>query len=385
MVRISKLPSGIIETILCLLPIQEAARTSILSKEWRYHWIKIPKLEFDEETFQVSTDGDEPSIWEQTFDETSERKEMTKRCKLFFAIYQVLLMHEGPVNEFTLCMQADNSCIEVDQIILHLSKKNTVKVLYLHLYGGPKSYRLPLSFFSLHQLTDLYLIGCVLDHQPSSNVFSSLTTLYLLEINTCGKVLLSLLSSCPILKRLTIMSDNGTIDESGDFTIVDLMECVPNFEYLCAVFSIFTCFLPLPKEPTTRLVHLKYLCMELVWLRHKYAIPFLVLLIKSFPNMEKLKLELSIDELFDESETGSSTLEDYSDAMLEHLNELEILYFSNGENELLVVKLILAKLHVLKNVRIRLWDRIREDAKLDISNVLLSFPCASPAVKIIVS
>ncbi|MFS7927915.1 putative F-box-like domain superfamily protein [Helianthus anomalus] len=34
---ISKLPSGITIAILCLLPIQEAARTSNLSKEWRYH------------------------------------------------------------------------------------------------------------------------------------------------------------------------------------------------------------------------------------------------------------------------------------------------------------------------------------------------------------
>ncbi|KAF5797374.1 putative F-box domain, leucine-rich repeat domain superfamily, F-box-like domain superfamily [Helianthus annuus] len=130
--RISKLPVGVIETILCLLPIQEAARTSILSKEWRYHWTKIPKLVFiEEDAYEVSTDGAELSELEQTFDRPSERKMMTNRCKLFYATYQVLLVHEGPINEFTLCMPVDGSCVEIDHIIRHLSKKNTVKILKL--------------------------------------------------------------------------------------------------------------------------------------------------------------------------------------------------------------------------------------------------------------
>ncbi|GJU08826.1 F-box/FBD/LRR-repeat protein-like protein [Tanacetum coccineum] len=108
--RISNVLPSIIETILCLLPIQEAARTSILSRDWRYHWIKIPNLAFIEKMFQVSTDDAELSVLQQTFDRR-ERKVMTKRCKLFYAICQVLLVHEGPIHEFTLSTNADNSCI----------------------------------------------------------------------------------------------------------------------------------------------------------------------------------------------------------------------------------------------------------------------------------
>ncbi|MFS8029610.1 putative F-box domain, leucine-rich repeat domain superfamily, F-box-like domain superfamily [Helianthus anomalus] len=44
--RITTLPRAIVETILCLLPIKEAARTSVLSREWRYKWTIIPKLAF---------------------------------------------------------------------------------------------------------------------------------------------------------------------------------------------------------------------------------------------------------------------------------------------------------------------------------------------------
>ncbi|MFS8033686.1 putative leucine-rich repeat domain superfamily [Helianthus anomalus] len=124
-------------------------------------------------SIEVSTHGAELSVLEQTFNRPSERKMMTNRCKLFYAIYQVLLVHEGPINEFTLCMPVDGSCVEIDHIIRHLSKKKTVKILKLDFNG---SYRLPVSLFSFHQLTELYLNGCVLDHQPSSIGFGSLTS-----------------------------------------------------------------------------------------------------------------------------------------------------------------------------------------------------------------
>ncbi|GKF28001.1 F-box/FBD/LRR-repeat protein-like protein, partial [Tanacetum coccineum] len=99
---ISNLPPTIIETILCLLPIQEAVRTSVLSKKWRYNWTKIPKLVFNEYTFKVST-------------KENQRKP-------FYAINQVLLLHQGPILEFTLSMDgADDGGVEMDQIITNLS------------------------------------------------------------------------------------------------------------------------------------------------------------------------------------------------------------------------------------------------------------------------
>ncbi|KAI7742919.1 hypothetical protein M8C21_008724, partial [Ambrosia artemisiifolia] len=376
--RISKLPIGVIETILCLLPIQEAARTSILSREWRHHWTKIPKLAFDEYTFEVSTYAAELSVLERTFVRRSHRKVLTTRCKLFYAIYQVLLMHQGPIHEFTLSMIADDSCVEIDHILLHLSKKNTIKILKLD-FGG--RYMLPLSLFSLHHLTDLSLSNCDLDHQPSSHVFGSLTSLHLQELQTSKKALLRLLSSCPLLERLTLMSDGGTIDDSGDSTIADLFKCVPGIEYLSFWFFVFLLFLPLPKELPTTLVHLKYLYLDGVWFRHEYAVPFLDLLIRSSPNLEKLKLVISgEDDLFDDCyvKIHSFHREDYSDFVLEHLNELEILDFSDALNELGFVKLILAKSPVLKKVRILLWDQLDKDVKLRISKIILSYPCASP-------
>ncbi|XP_076885512.1 F-box/FBD/LRR-repeat protein At1g13570-like [Bidens hawaiensis] len=389
--RISRLPIGIIESILCLIPIQEAARTSILSKEWRYHWLKIPKLEFIQDILQESTDefdgagGVEPSVLEQSFNQPSERKEMTSRCKLFYAIYQILLMHQGPIHEFGLRMHVDDSCVEIDHILLHLSKKNTVKKLKLDLY---RNYTLPSFLFSLHQLTDLYLNGCVIDNLPSFTGFSSLTTLNLQEVYISEKTLRRLLLSCPLLKRLTIASDASTIDANEDSIIANFMECLPVIEYLSVWFSFYgviisTCY---PRKVSTTLVHLKYLCVECLPFGHICSLPFLVLLIRSAPNLEKLKLEVAEDHFDDIVRfIGFSKLKTYSDISLEHLNELEITDLSDPKNGLAFVKLILAKSPVLKKVKISLWDQLNTDEKLQVSKKLLSFPCASPLVKVIIS
>ncbi|GJX19733.1 F-box/FBD/LRR-repeat protein-like protein [Tanacetum coccineum] len=382
--RISNIPPSIIETILCLLPFQEAARTSILSRGWRYHWIRIPKLVFIEDMFQVPTD--EAELLVQTYGRPSQREGMNKRCKLFYAIYQVLLMHEGPIHEFTLSMTADNSCVEIDHILHHLSKKKTIKKLTLDISWG---YKLPLSLFSMHQLTDLYLSSCVLDYQPKFDGFGRLTSLCVQELDATEKSLMHLLSKCPLLKNLGLYSSCSTIAYSDEYdsSIADLFECIPMIENLSIWFHIVLCFVKdrVPKKLPTALVHLKYLFMKTLSFMHKYGLPFLALLIRSSPKLEKLKLEF-IDEntWLEEVEIGPIAIEDYSDIWLEHLNELEMINFGNREYELDFVKLILAKSPMLKKVRIFLYKKVDEDEGLKIKEILLRSSRASPAVEIIV-
>lgn len=208
--RISNVPPGIIEIILCLMPTQEAVRTSILSREWRYRWSKLPKLVFKEEKFQVSADGAELPVVEQTDEGSSDAEKLKKRHNFLNAICKVLLMHESPLHEFTLSMLPDeryfigDKCPELDNIIYHLSKKNTVKKLKFDFEFG--AYRLPLSLFSFHHLTDLCLKGCEFVHQPTFNGFRSLTSLSFKFIYISKKSLLCFLSTCPLLKTLTLVS-----------------------------------------------------------------------------------------------------------------------------------------------------------------------------------
>nr|GFA50442.1 hypothetical protein [Tanacetum cinerariifolium] len=68
--KYSNLPQNIIENILCLVPIKNAVRTSILSRNWRYNWVTIPKLVFSEKDIFDRT----------TFEE--EREELSRRLSL---------------------------------------------------------------------------------------------------------------------------------------------------------------------------------------------------------------------------------------------------------------------------------------------------------------
>ncbi|GKC66605.1 F-box/FBD/LRR-repeat protein-like protein, partial [Tanacetum coccineum] len=105
----------------------------------------------------------------------------------------------------------------------------------------------------------------------------------------------------------------------------------------------------------TALVHLKYVYVDYMCFLDKYGhygLPFVALLIRSSPNLEKLKLQ--------------------------------ILNFSNEKEELDFVKLILAKSPVLKKVKLILREEIEKDEELQITRVLLQSPRASPLVKIVV-
>ncbi|KAF7123283.1 hypothetical protein RHSIM_Rhsim12G0067500 [Rhododendron simsii] len=44
---ISHVPGNILDKILMCLPLQDAVRTSILSRKWRYAWVKLPQLLYD--------------------------------------------------------------------------------------------------------------------------------------------------------------------------------------------------------------------------------------------------------------------------------------------------------------------------------------------------
>ncbi|GJX41585.1 F-box/FBD/LRR-repeat protein-like protein [Tanacetum coccineum] len=365
--RLSELPLNIIETILCLVPIREAGRTSILSKEWRYRWTKIPKLVFDVKTFQVSTvDGAELSIQEQKQLEANEWQNTNN--KLIYAAGQVLLMHDGPIHEFTLSLLQFKHCIEIDHIITHLSRRTSIKKLTLDFqFAG---YMLPTSVFSFHQLTHLCLIGGCVDHEPTFNEFGSLESLILRGIYISDITLQHLLSRCPLVKTLHLdipssyITISGSNDGSNDGpTITELLECLPMIETLSLWFPVFDVFedVKVPRELPTPLFHLKYLDIYNVFFTNKHEL-IIAFLYQKLPNCEKLK--------------------EYDDGVL-HLNELEIYDFVYNKIRLDFVKFILARARVLKKVRLSLEYDCR-DERFRIIKVLLGYSRASPEPAIII-
>ncbi|KAK9078401.1 hypothetical protein SSX86_002458 [Deinandra increscens subsp. villosa] len=361
--RITTLPESITETILCLLPIEDAARTSILSREWRYKWTKIPKLVF------YSSGEFERTSEKTASDIQMARKNMDERCKLFYVVYQVLLLHQGPIHEFTLIMDADRHCFEIDQIILYLSRNHAIKKLQLG-FAERAFYKLPLSAFSLHQLTDLDLSQIVLDHQPIFGGFPNLRSLELHCVYSSTKALLHLLSNFPSLTRFTVYNDRS-IGGQKDCTIIELFECLPAIEHLDTNAVSFLEMLVLdsiPKELPTLLIHLKYICLQEVWLFDD-GLRFLAALIKCSPNLETITLLAPEEKESYDNMIWSSILEEYSDVCLEYLNELVIGFNIYFKPELEFVKFILARSPKLKKVRIScLVDTDQE--KFEILNAL---------------
>ncbi|XP_076933302.1 F-box/FBD/LRR-repeat protein At1g13570-like [Bidens hawaiensis] len=346
---ISKLPQPIIESILCLLSIDEAVRTSILSRDWRYKWTTIPKLAFHEHILF---------------------KRMTT------AIHQVLLMRQAPIQEFTFSMDADDPRGEIDQIIFQLSRNHPVKKLTLEVRKS-YSYKLPLSLFSMHHLIELNLDCCDLVHQPIFNGFGSLASLSLVEVNMSKLTLQHLLSKCPSLKRLhlSIFGDDILGDEIS--SIMELFKCLPVIEHLTTLGSISHLLLQdsVPQELSISLIHLKYFCMGQLDFGGGFGLPFVCVLIKCSPNLEKIKLEDFGDECYAKMELNM--LEKYSVVWLEHLNELEIEYVDNSMLLIEFVKSIMVRSPKLKKVILR-HLRIDKNEEFKMLKVLLHAPHASP-------
>ncbi|KAI7724944.1 hypothetical protein M8C21_005497 [Ambrosia artemisiifolia] len=365
--RISILPQPILETILCFLPTKQAARTSILSREWRYKWTTIPKLEFSHTDYCVS-------VSEQTSDIASTRRNINARCVSCYDLHQILLLRQATINELKLILPEDD-CLELDQIILHLSRNHAVKKL--ELFGWDLTsrwYKLPISVFSFHHVTDLELCCVDIDHPPIFNGFGSLRNLCLRSVGISTKTLLHLLSNCPSLKSLSLFT--SVMDFDDKCTVIELFKCLPVIEHLNTWLHVYWWLVvdSVQQELPTSLIHLKSFCFEEICCVDGYGLAFLLVLIRCSPNLEKIKLENESDHY----KECSIVWEEYSDVWLEHLNEVEIGCFSNTKREMEFVKFILARSPKLKKLSI--YSIVRRNQESKMLKALLQAPRVSPVV-----
>ncbi|CAL1392417.1 unnamed protein product [Linum trigynum] len=188
---ISNLPVEVIELILNFLPIKDAARTSVLSRDWRHHWRSIPRLVFD---------GDFASLRSRkSWSRSNLRQLMT-------SIYQALQVHDGPITEFVLAIPRLTTYAKIDHILRYLSSKGVLK-LELH-FDDVELFELEIrsSLFSAVQLTSLKLDGCNLKPPSWFEGFSKLTVLELKMAAVLPEFFESFLPKCPLLEELKILN-----------------------------------------------------------------------------------------------------------------------------------------------------------------------------------
>ncbi|KAJ0612912.1 putative F-box domain, leucine-rich repeat domain superfamily, F-box-like domain superfamily [Helianthus annuus] len=327
---ISNLPQPIIEIILCLLPTKEAVRTSILSREWKYHWTTIPKLAFIEDAVKASRDDDG----------LKERLSIEK-------LNQVISMHQGPIHEFSLSMHAkDPPCVEFDHIMDNFLSRNN------------------------NTLTKLTLDMC----------YGRLTYLYMGNVIISKRMLILFLSSCPLLTIVTLNANVGSLPTAGDFTLIELFGCLPVIENLSICLRMMTDFAQgrVPNKLPIALVHLKCLCIRDACAPNQGdRIPCLLFLMRSCPNLEKLKLKIYHSLRF-------RSWTNHSDMWFAHLNELEIEFWARRHFMMNLLPHMLAKSPVLKMVKILLRYKVSKDEESDMVRRYSAYAHASPVVEITV-
>ncbi|KAK9078399.1 hypothetical protein SSX86_002456 [Deinandra increscens subsp. villosa] len=130
-----------------------------------------------------------------------------------------------------------------------------------------------------------------------------------------------------------------------------------------------------PKELPTSLFHLKHVSLKEMRLVDD-GLRFLFALMKCSPNLEKVSLELNYDWCY-KMKICSGIFEEYSDVSLEHLKELDIVWFWNLKPEMDFLKFVLARSPKLKKVCLLFMaDSVEEE--LEMQRVLLRAPRASP-------
>ncbi|XP_076909398.1 F-box/FBD/LRR-repeat protein At1g13570-like [Bidens hawaiensis] len=337
-------------------------------------------------TFHVSTADDPLTPLEVTYGNVlSHRRGMTGRSKLFSAIYQILLNREAPLVEFTLNIPTDATCVEVDQAIAYLSKQKTLKKLTL---VTPGEYRLPLSLFSLDQLTYLHLSLCDLVRVPEDfGGFLCLKTLVMEDVFASKSRLLLLLSRCPSLESLTVNTDAIVDDDNSTLTM--LFQSFFMVENMSVYLSAIECFTEggVPHVLPAPLINLKYVCINSMDFRRMQGLPFLLFLLRSSPKLEKFKLQIlelpvNVDGESESSFSFTHDDDDFPEIWLENLQVFEVYYLYNKKPDIEFIQFIMVRSPMLNKLKIILWEELSLEEELEISHIVLGSARASPLLEI---
>ncbi|XP_052178165.1 F-box protein At1g60400 isoform X1 [Diospyros lotus] len=201
--RISNLPQPITHHIMSFLPTKDAARSSVLSKRWRYLWVSFPILDFDQSDFEM---------------DLSQSVDAFKIQDLFLTYLENYIQHRESVvkiDKFRLraevFLQADSRINSV----IDWALEHGVKQLDLDLINqNCLPYNWPNSLCPKESVTSLKLGTFNLDLHDLLLVFPSLQEL--------------VLRGCKVLKDIECLGANLktlALDECEGFRSIKIESC----------------------------------------------------------------------------------------------------------------------------------------------------------------
>ncbi|KAJ0683247.1 putative F-box domain, FBD domain, leucine-rich repeat domain superfamily [Helianthus annuus] len=186
---ISSMPDSVVTNILQRLPLQDAVRTGILSRNWRFKWTMLSQLIFDTNFFA--------HLIERTGENT------------FGLIISRLLLHLNSTITKSVLVLPLLDVVDIHHLILFLSEKG-IKDLTLTNWCKPQV-KMPTHLFSCLELKHLNISGCCFNPPPSFRGFPNLLSLELCNVQFGGD-LGEFLAQCPLLESL----DLGYLSYTGN-------------------------------------------------------------------------------------------------------------------------------------------------------------------------
>ncbi|XP_069152482.1 F-box/FBD/LRR-repeat protein At1g13570-like [Solanum lycopersicum] len=389
------------------MPCKDAVRTSVLSKKWRYHWCRRTELTLDE------------SLW--------NREDLNPTVRFREIINQILTLHEGPITKFTLDIVHLKRSPEIDNFILFL--RNHIQHLVLHLPLGIQ-YTVPSTLFTCSQLRHLNLHFCSISHPSAFEGFDKLISLELCGVSTSSELLESLISHCPLLEKLemSILEDLDMIEINapmlklfsfsgdissiclknvprlveasliGDIEQTESLDFAKIFESCSALEQLSLNFLNsefvaeegyrVPRRLPVNLNNVRRFDVPDILLVESYKLSYIMCLLRSFPNLEYLELQV-VDE--DDSDTDEDEDEEslqpetLSNLTFNHLVEFQLGSFIGGTSEMQFIKHLLANSPVLEIMVInrQFLDEEPLDTREEIFTEISNFPRSSPKAEIV--
>ncbi|RVW44636.1 F-box/FBD/LRR-repeat protein [Vitis vinifera] len=381
--RISNLPSNIIDNILVRLPIHDAVRTSILSRKWRYKWLTLPQLVFED------------SFSEQMTKELGVLSEE----KLLAAVYQALLLHKGPIVKFSLAVPEFKSCSSVDHWI-HFLSYHEIQEFSLSFSTG-SAHVLPYHIFYFLQLRHLKLRLCQFKPPPAFGGFSRLISLEFISMDFEAGQFGTFISNSPLLEQLRGVFESISFKNTPVLAVVSialnravnqrpgcskpmkLADSLPALEKLYVGYN----FLKLLRAgdsvagPLGRpLEHLKVLRVWKMHMEDRQGMLDALHLIKNSPNLQKLIIVIEPSRV---AVVENLVGQDFSACCLKRLEEVELHFISGIGSEVELIKLVLANAPGLKKMKIIPSENLLFHARgLEILKKLIQFPRASPKAEI---
>ncbi|XP_019150041.1 PREDICTED: F-box/FBD/LRR-repeat protein At1g13570-like [Ipomoea nil] len=153
--RISQLPADILDHILGFLPIEDAAKTVVLSSIWRDVWLSLTQLNFDRRFFRYINNKHRRAS-----------NYVKKSAASLYVINKVLRLHKGTIRKFVLCfynvgkLAIRYRSYDIDEWLLLVTQKG-VEEIYIGF--AEQAYRLPGCIFSCLTLKRLHLYRVIVD------------------------------------------------------------------------------------------------------------------------------------------------------------------------------------------------------------------------------